>query len=42
MFFTMAGRQEEIESSLDHFGDSYARDTTKDELKDVCIANYIF
>lgn len=35
MFFTTKGKQEEIESNIDQFNDSYARDTTVDELKDV-------
>lgn len=35
MFFTTEGKQEETESNIDQFNDSYARDTTVDELKDV-------
>lgn len=35
MFFTTDGRREEIESNIDQYNDSYARDTTKDELKEV-------
>lgn len=36
MFFITEGNREEIESNIDQYNDSYARDTTKDELKDVC------
>lgn len=35
MFFMTASKKEEVESNLDQFNDSYARDTTVDELKDV-------
>ena len=35
MFFTTAGKQEEVDSNVDQFNDSYTRNTTTDELKDV-------
>lgn len=35
MFFIMDDRDEEITINADPFGDSYARDTDIDELKDV-------
>jgi DNA ligase-4 len=35
MFFIMEDREEEITANVDKFSDSYARDTTADELKDV-------
>lgn len=35
MFFMTANKQEEVESNLDQFNDSYARDTTANELKDI-------
>lgn len=35
MFFTMEDKEEEISVNVDPFMDSYARDTTVDELKDV-------
>ncbi|KAJ5098471.1 Nucleic acid-binding OB-fold [Penicillium argentinense] len=34
MFFTIEGRDEEISFNADRFGDSYARDTTVEELKE--------
>lgn len=36
MFFNTKGKREDIESNIDQYNDSYARDTTKEELKDVC------
>lgn len=35
MFFMTANKQEEVKSNLDQFNDSYARDTTAKELKDI-------
>lgn len=35
MFFTTECKQEEIESNIDQYNDSFARDTTKDELREV-------
>ena len=35
MFFTTACKQEEVDSNIDQFNDSYTRNTTTDELKDV-------
>lgn len=35
MFFMTANKEEEVESTLDQFNDSYARDTTANELKDI-------
>ena len=37
MFFTTEDKEEEIAANADPFMDSYARDTTVDELKDVII-----
>ena len=36
MFFTPPDKQDEIAASMDQFNDSYARDTSVDELDDVC------
>lgn len=36
MFFTREDRKEQIASNVDRFMDSYARDTTVEELKEVC------
>lgn len=35
MFFVTEDREDEITANVDKFADSYARDTTMDELKDV-------
>lgn len=35
VFFMPEGKEEEVTANVDKFGDSYARDTTVDELKDV-------
>lgn len=35
MFFMTANKEEEVGSNLDQFNDSYARDTTANELKDI-------
>lgn len=35
MFFIMQDREEEFTMNVDQFSDSYARDTTVDELKEV-------
>lgn len=35
MFFTMEDQDEDIKLNVDQFMDSYARDTTVDELKEV-------
>lgn len=35
MFFMTQGKEEEVTANTDQFMDSYARDTTVDELKDV-------
>lgn len=37
MFFTMEDQDEDIKLNVDQFMDSYARDTTVDELKEVCL-----
>lgn len=37
MFFTMEDRDEEISINTDRFGDSFARDTNVEELREVCI-----
>ena len=35
MFFMTANKEEEVKSDLDEFNDSYARDTTANEIKDI-------
>ena len=35
MFWTTKDQEEEVNTSVDRFSDSYARDTTVDELKGV-------
>src|SRR5699024_10952129 len=35
MFFMTANKEEEVESNIDQFNDSYARNTTAKELKDI-------
>lgn len=35
MFFATPGKHDEVASNVDQFGDSYARDTTSEELSDV-------
>jgi DNA ligase-4 len=35
MFFATPRKQEEVASNVDQFGDSYARNTTSEELGDV-------
>lgn len=35
MFFTVEDQDEDIKMNVDQFMDSYARDTTVDELKEV-------
>jgi DNA ligase-4 len=35
MFFIMEDREDEIAANVDKFADSYARDTTVNELQDV-------
>ncbi|KAF5865704.1 DNA ligase (ATP) [Aspergillus alliaceus] len=35
IFFATEGKQEEIAASVDQFNDSYARNTTSDELRDI-------
>lgn len=40
MFFIMEDRGEEFTMNVDQFSDSYARDTTVDELKEVRDPNY--
>lgn len=35
MFFMTEDKEEEVAANVDKFMDSYARDTTVDELKDV-------
>lgn len=35
MFFMTEDKEEEVAANVDKFMDSYARDTTADELKDV-------
>lgn len=37
MFFTMEDRDEEININTDRFGDSFARDTNIEELKEVSL-----
>jgi hypothetical protein len=37
MFFTLEDQDEDIKLNVDRFMDSYARDTTIDELKEVCL-----
>lgn len=41
MFFTMEDRDEEISINADQFGDSFARDTNVEELREVCNLNYL-
>jgi len=38
MFFTTKDKQESVSASIDQFKDSYARDTTVEELRDVSVA----
>ncbi|XP_077660996.1 DNA ligase (ATP) DNL4 [Aspergillus fumigatus Af293] len=35
MFFATPGKHDEVASNVDQFGDSYARDTTSEELSDI-------
>lgn len=37
MFFTKDDEKETIAQNVDPFGDSYARDTSVEELKEVCM-----
>jgi DNA ligase-4 len=41
IFFAPEGKKEEIEDGVDQFNDSYARNTSPDELKDVSILNQV-
>jgi len=38
MFFTMEDQNEDIKLNIDKFMDSYARDTTVEELTEVCLS----
>jgi hypothetical protein len=40
MFFIMEDRDDEININADRFGDSYARDTSIEELKEVSISKH--
>lgn len=40
MFFTVEGREDEINMHVDQFSDSYARDINADELKEARTAFY--
>ena len=39
IFFATKDREEEAAANVDRFNDSYARDTTKEELRDVSVSH---